>query len=86
MTDDRKHSKELRTMQYIQASQEAKVETERNMTAYFAHELRNPLHAVDNALISMPDGLSGSAQELVDSMKLCTGFMSSIMNNLLDKN
>jgi len=84
VTDDRKHSKELRTMQYIQASQEAKVETERNMTAYFAHELRNPLHAVDNALISMPDGLSGSAQELVDSMKLCTGFMSSIMNNLLD--
>ena len=44
VTDDRKHSEELRHMQYIRASEEAKVETERNMTAYFAHELRNPLH------------------------------------------
>jgi PAS domain S-box-containing protein len=44
VTDDRKHSEELRHMQYIRASKEAKVETERNMTAYFAHELRNPLH------------------------------------------
>ena len=28
VTDDRKHSQELREMQYIRASQEAKVETE----------------------------------------------------------
>jgi len=85
VTDDRKHSKELREMQYIRASQEAKVETERNMTAYFAHELRNPLHAIDSALISMPqNGMPEEAQSLVDAMKLCTGFMSSIMNNLLD--
>ena len=85
VTDDRKHSQELREMQYIRASQEAKVETERNMTAYFAHELRNPLHAIDSALISMPDaGMPVEAQQLVDAMKLCTGFMSSIMNNLLD--
>lgn len=84
VTDDRKHSQELREMQYIRASQEAKVETERNMTAYFAHELRNPLHAIDSALNSMPDGLSEGAQSLVDAMQLCTGFMSSIMNNLLD--
>ena len=84
VTDDRKHSEELREMQYIRASQEAKVETERNMTAYFAHELRNPLHAVDSALNSMPDGLPEVAQSLVDAMQLCTGFMSSIMNNLLD--
>ena len=84
VTDDRKHSKELREMQYIRASQEAKVETERNMTAYFAHELRNPLHAIDSALNAMPDGLKSTAQSLVDAMKLCTSFMSSIMNNLLD--
>jgi len=84
VTDDRKHSQELREMQYIRASQEAKVETERNMTAYFAHELRNPLHAIDSALNSMPDGLSNVAKGLVDAMQLCTGFMSSIMNNLLD--
>ena len=84
VTDDRKHSEELREMQYIRASQEAKVETERNMTAYFAHELRNPLHAIDSALNSRPDGLPDVAQGLVDAMQLCTGFMSSIMNNLLD--
>lgn len=84
VTDDRKHSEELRKMQYVQASQEAKVETERNMTAYFAHELRNPLHAIDSALNSMPDGLSDAAQNLVNAMQICTAFMSSIMNNLLD--
>ena len=84
VTDDRKHSQELRKMQYLQASQEAKVETERNMTAYFAHELRNPLHAIDSALNSMPLGLQDDAQSLVDSMQMCTSFMSSIMNNLLD--
>jgi hypothetical protein len=32
VTDDRRHANELRSMQYLQASQEAKVETERNMT------------------------------------------------------
>ena len=84
VTDDRKHSKELRQMQYIRASQEAKVETERNMTAYFAHELRNPLHAIDSALKLMPDALSPDAQNLVHAMNECTSFMSSIMNNLLD--
>jgi len=84
VTDDRKHSLELREMQYIRASQEAKVETERNMTAYFAHELRNPLHAIDSALSAMPDDLEGTAKSLVDAMKLCASFMSSIMNNLLD--
>ena len=41
VTEDRKHAQALREMQYIRASQEAKVEVERNMTAYFAHELRN---------------------------------------------
>jgi PAS domain S-box-containing protein len=40
VTEDRKYAKELKKMHYIQATQEVKVETERNMTAYFAHELR----------------------------------------------
>lgn len=71
-------------MQYLRAGQEAKVETERNMTAYFAHELRNPLGAVDSALNALPDELPESAKSLVSGMKLCTEFMSSIMNNLLD--
>merc|ERR1712238_180480 len=84
VTDDRKHSEELRQMQYVRASQEAKVETERNMTAYFAHELRNPLHAIDSALQLMPNTLSAEAQQLIESMFECTSFMSSIMNNLLD--
>jgi len=84
VTDDRKHSKELRDMQLIKSSQEARVETERNMTAYFAHELRNPLHAIDSALNSMPSGLPPVAQSLIESMQLCAAFMSSIMNNLLD--
>jgi CheY-like chemotaxis protein/two-component sensor histidine kinase len=68
----------------MQATQEAKVETERNMTAYFAHELRNPLGAIDSALNAMPDNLPEAAKSLVSGMQLCSGFMSSIMNNLLD--
>jgi two-component system, sensor histidine kinase len=54
------------------------------MTAYFAHELRNPLSAVDSALMTMPDDVPESAKTLINSMRLCTTFMSSIMNNLLD--
>jgi len=85
VTDDRKHSEELRQMQYIRASQEAKLETERNMTAYFAHELRNPLHAIDSALKLIPDNLfDAESTDLVNSMRQCASFMSSIMNNLLD--
>lgn len=84
VTEDRKHAAELRKMQYLQATQEAKVETERNMTAYFAHELRNPLSAIDSALSAMPDDLPRSAKSLVSGMQLCSSFMSSIMNNLLD--
>jgi len=84
VTDDRKHSQELRQMQYIRASQETKLEVERNMTAYFAHELRNPLHAIDSALKLMPGSLSDDSKTLVHGMVECTSFMSSIMNNLLD--
>jgi signal transduction histidine kinase/CheY-like chemotaxis protein len=66
-------------------AQEARVNTERNMTAYFAHELRNPLSALDSALRSMAEeDLPESTTELVDGMQLCSSFMSSIMNNLLD--
>jgi signal transduction histidine kinase len=72
------------TMLGITMAQEAKVEVERNMTAYFAHELRNPLSAIDSALASMPEDLSEDAKELVEGMQLCTTFMSSVMNNLLD--
>jgi CheY-like chemotaxis protein/two-component sensor histidine kinase len=54
------------------------------MTAYFAHELRNPLHAIDSALKLMPEELPLEAKSLVHAMAECTSFMSSIMNNLLD--
>ena len=84
LTDDRRHTKELQEMHSVRASQEAKVETERNMTAYFAHELRNPLHAIDIALSVMPSVLDPAVRDLTESMTLCTQFMSSIMNNLLD--
>mmetsp|Transcript_22169 Transcript_22169/g.24686 ORF Transcript_22169/g.24686 Transcript_22169/m.24686 type:complete len:1079 (-) Transcript_22169:104-3340(-) len=84
VTEDRKKAKTLRGMQTLRASQEAKVETERNMTAYFAHELRNPLGAIDCALNSMPDNLPESAMSLISGMQLCSTFMSKIMNNLLD--
>lgn len=66
-------------------AQESKVQTERNMTAYFAHELRNPLSAMDSALKAMPDEeLTEPVKELITGMRLCSAFMSSIMNNLLD--
>lgn len=84
VSEDRKHAQAMREMQTLRASQEAKVETERNMTAYFAHELRNPLGAIDSALNAMPDNLPESAKSLITGMQLCTAFMSSIMNNLLD--
>ena len=84
VTEDRTNAKELRKLETLRASQEAKVETERNMTAYFAHELRNPLGAIDSALNSMPDDLPQMAQSLISGMQLCSTFMSKIMNNLLD--
>jgi len=66
-------------------AQEAMVQTERGMTSYFAHELRNPLGAIDSALQAMPDeGMPEAAEELLAGMKLCSSFMSGVMNNLLD--
>jgi len=85
VTDSRHSEEELRKLQFLQATQDARVETERNMTAYFAHELRNPLGAIDSALMAIPaEALPSSVQELIAGMKLCSSFMSSIMNNLLD--
>lgn len=64
---------------------EAKIDTERNITAYFAHELRNPLSAMDNALTIISDEtLPTSTREILDAMQRCSTFMSGIMNNLLD--
>ena len=65
-------------------AQLAKVDIERNITAYFAHELRNPLSAIDSALTSMPCSDPEENEELLSSMKLCSSFMTAIMNNLLD--
>ncbi|GMI08175.1 hypothetical protein TrVE_jg12497 [Triparma verrucosa] len=85
VTEAKNNTRELQQMHMLKASQDAKVETERNMTAYFAHELRNPLHAIDCALSVMPEkDMDEESSTLVKSMKLCTSFMSSITNNLLD--
>jgi len=77
-----KHNTQL--LKGVAMAQESKVETERNMTAYFAHELRNPLGAIDSALQAMPEGLPNDAVDLVSGMQLCSKFMTSIMNNLMD--
>ena len=84
ITDDRTYLQELREMQYVRASHEDQVETERSMAACFARELCNPLHTIESALNAIPDTISPQAQSLVDAMQLCTGFISTIMNNLLD--
>lgn len=84
VTEERRNAEELQKMQYLQATQAAKVETERNMTAYFAHELRNPLSAIDSALTAMSDDIPEPAKELVSGMRECSSFMSSILGNLLD--
>ncbi|KAG7347634.1 hybrid sensor and regulator fused protein [Nitzschia inconspicua] len=73
------------SMKAMTWAQEATVEAERNMTAYFAHELRNPLSAMDSALQTIDeDELPQMPRELIQGMKLCASFMSNIMNNLLD--
>jgi signal transduction histidine kinase/CheY-like chemotaxis protein len=73
------------SMQAKTSAQDAKVETERNITAYFAHELRNPLSAIDSALQTIiEEDLPTSTQELIQGMKISSSLMASIMNNLLD--
>lgn len=66
------------------ASEKEKAELEQHLTAALAHELRNPLSAIDSALQIMPSNIPEEAKELVVSMQLCTVFMQSIMTNLLD--
>ena len=54
----------------------AKIETERNMTAYFAHELRNPLGAIDSAIRSFPEeDLTEESKSLLEGMQLGCQFM-----------
>jgi two-component system, NarL family, sensor histidine kinase BarA len=64
------------------------------ISAYFAHELRNPLSAIDCALSvlkekeasrsNQDDNDDPETGDIVTGMQLCTSFMSSIINNLLD--
>jgi signal transduction histidine kinase len=57
-------------------AQDAKVEVERSMTAYFAHELRNPLSAIDSALQTLPLlSMPCESQRVVASMQICSSFM-----------
>ena len=76
---------------------EANAKTEKQLAAYLAHELRNPLSAIDSALQSMSGGGASAAMTLVPSddeirhrkesmlaIKLCTNFMTQLMNNILD--
>lgn len=70
---------------HINTAIQARIEIERHMTAYFSHELRNPLSAIDCALASMPlEEMPRDAHDLVEGMQLCSSFMSGVMNNLLD--
>lgn len=69
----------------VTLAQNARVEIEKNMTAYFAHELRNPLGAIDSALRSFPmENQTEEAKSLLQGMQVSCEFMSSVMNNLLD--
>ena len=84
---DEKKAMQVTKMQGEVRAQEAKAETERAMTAYFAHELRNPLGAIDSALTTMPEDVANNTQEtkeLLKSIRLCTTFMMQVMKNLLD--
>ena len=65
-------------------AQHSNAKTEKDLTAYVAHELRNPLGAMDSALYSMPDDSPPGVLELVSSMRVCSAFMIRLMNNLLD--
>lgn len=70
--------------QYNEIRKEAKTETEQKLTAYFAHELRNPLSALDSALTAIPSAKSDEVLTIISEMQACIKGMSSIMNNLVD--
>jgi CheY-like chemotaxis protein/nitrogen-specific signal transduction histidine kinase len=74
----------IKKQEYIDAREEAKAETEQKLTAYFAHELRNPLSALDSALNAFPVANSNEVKSIVSEMQACIAVMSTIMNNLVD--
>ena len=61
---DEKKAMQVTKMEGEIRAHEAKVDTERAMTAYFAHEMRNPLGAIDSALATMPEDISKNAKEI----------------------
>jgi two-component system, sensor histidine kinase len=83
-TNDRKDKDLRQKRQYHEVIEEAKLEAEQKLTAYFAHELRNPLSALDSALNAVPDALPNEMKSLVSEMQSCIKLMSSIMSNLID--
>jgi signal transduction histidine kinase/CheY-like chemotaxis protein len=70
--------------QILEVRKEATMEAELKLTAYFAHELRNPLSALDSALNSVSDARPQEMKNLVTEMQSCIKIMCSIMNNLID--
>jgi signal transduction histidine kinase/CheY-like chemotaxis protein len=73
-----------RKSQLLKVRKEATLEAELKLTAYFAHELRNPLSALDSALNSISDASPQEMKNLVTEMQSCIKIMCSIMNNLID--
>jgi signal transduction histidine kinase len=89
-TTNEKKAMQVTQMQGALLAQQAKVETEREMTEYFSHALRNPLAVIDSALSTMPTldhgrtQVQDEIQELHQSIQQCTTFMTQVMNNVLD--
>lgn len=69
---------------YAEVKEKAKAEMEQKLTAFFAHELRNPLSALDSALNAILHANYDEMISLVPEMQACIKVMSSIMNNLID--
>lgn len=74
----------IQEQKYIEVEEKTKAETEQKLTAYFAHELRNPLCALDSALNAILHANYDEVISLVPEMQACIKVMSSIMNNLID--
>ena len=69
---------------YSDVREKTKVETEQKLAAYFAHELRNPLSALDSALNAILHAKYDEMISIIPEMQACITVMSSIMNNLID--
>ena len=74
----------VQEQRYIDFEEKTKAETEHKLTAYFAHELRNPLSALDSALNAILHANYDEVISLVPEMQACIHVMSSIMSNLID--